>query len=117
VLSAEHSPLGVQLPLSPEVEVGYGFELERWQASGDRAKAEIGVRMGFSGRQTSEELDVELLVTGSGDGRVEVALAAGKLSTSTRQATIDLVPRPTSDEAVSLPSLRLVRWCEAGVRS
>lgn len=116
VLRADRTPLGVDLPLRPEVDVRYGYRLRRVRTGEGTACAEIDVDVGLEGGAVSSDLGLELTADGAGRGEVVVDLDAGKLARSRKEAVLRLVPRPTRRGALALPPLRVQRRSEAGFR-
>lgn len=113
VLRADRTPLAVNLPLRPQVEVRYGYRLRRVDAWEGTERAEIDVDVQLRGGAVSSELGLELDVEGAGRGEVVVDLGAGKLARSRKEAVIRLVPRPIRRGALALPTLRVQRRSEA----
>jgi hypothetical protein len=109
MLRADRTPLALPLPLYPAVDVVYRHHL--------RSATSVDVDVRFSGGGRSGELGLDLAVSGSGVGEVELDRASGKLASSTKEATLDLVPRAFRRGALALPPLRVTRRSRAGFRT
>ena len=113
VLRSDQTPLGIDLPLRPAVDVSYGYNLLRL----DAREADIDLCLAFGGRTSCSRVGLELGADGGGEGRVVVDLARGKLRSSTKHSVLELRPRAIRRGALALPPLRVERRSEAGFRA
>jgi len=110
VLRAAATPIGVDLPVEPVVNLTYRYRLE---GVSDGA-VEIGVEVEAHGATVSDALGLELTVSGHGTGSIIVDAHAGKLTRSRREARFDVVARPQRRNALALPPMRIERSADAG---